>query len=322
MAIKKIQIIPEGTNDYGDVLHPETSVDMVVDLERHGIASGTNTYTVSIPNTPKLITGLKISVKFTNANTGTSSLNLNGLGAKSIIKPGGGRPNIKADGVYILVYDGVNFQLLGEGGEYGTADPSDVIKGKTIGTEEGLKTGTLELTGTSLVGNVLSGKTFYSTSPKSKLTGTMPNRGAVSKTITTQGGSYTIPEGYHSGSGKVKAQFANLVASNIKKGVNIGGVNGSYEGEVKYETGSTGESNRNDSGRAVVRFSISMRNPKVLLIISASNTIRAYDFVNDIGVYYNYSQDRHEDLYVDFNGYSIEVGCDVSPSGTYHVWGN
>ena len=95
MAIKKIRIRPEGSNDYSDILHPETSVDMVVDLERYGIASGTNTYTVSIPNTPKLITGLKISVKFTNANTGTSSLNLNGLGAKPIIKSGSGSPNIQ-----------------------------------------------------------------------------------------------------------------------------------------------------------------------------------------------------------------------------------
>ncbi len=40
----------------------------------------------------------------------------------------------------------------------------------------------------------------------------MPNRGTVSNTITTQGGSYTIPAGYHSGSGKVTANFANLVA--------------------------------------------------------------------------------------------------------------
>jgi len=31
MAIKKIQMKPEGVNDYGDVLHPETSADMVLD---------------------------------------------------------------------------------------------------------------------------------------------------------------------------------------------------------------------------------------------------------------------------------------------------
>lgn len=29
MAIKKIQMRPEGVNDYADVLHPETSADMV-----------------------------------------------------------------------------------------------------------------------------------------------------------------------------------------------------------------------------------------------------------------------------------------------------
>lgn len=32
MAIKKIRMRPEGTNDYGDVLYPETSADVVVGL--------------------------------------------------------------------------------------------------------------------------------------------------------------------------------------------------------------------------------------------------------------------------------------------------
>lgn len=30
MAVKKIRMRPEGTNDYGDILHPETSADMVI----------------------------------------------------------------------------------------------------------------------------------------------------------------------------------------------------------------------------------------------------------------------------------------------------
>jgi hypothetical protein len=217
------------------------------------------------------------------------TINVNGLGARPIKKPNGNdiaAGNLKANSVYTVRYNGTNFILQGEGGEYGTADPSDVIKGKTIGTEEGIKTGTLELTGTSSVGDVLSGKTFYSTNPKSKQTGTMPNhgsktftpsdstqsgsagyysgitvnprpslsgnastsqvlsgrtfygsnytkqtgtmpnRGAVTNTITTQGGQYTIPSGYHSGSGKVTASFSNLSAGNVKKGVNIGGVVG------------------------------------------------------------------------------------------------
>jgi hypothetical protein len=62
----------------------------------------------------------------------------------------------------------------------------------------------------------------------------MPDRGAVTNTITTQGGSYTIPAGYHNGSGKVTASFSNLVASNIKQGVNIGGVTGSLKPAIGY----------------------------------------------------------------------------------------
>jgi hypothetical protein len=41
------------------------------------------------------------------------------------------------------------------------------------------------------------------------VTGTMPNNGAVSKTIAP-GGSYTIPKGYHDGSGKVTASNKTL----------------------------------------------------------------------------------------------------------------
>lgn len=58
-------------------------------------------------------------------------------------------------------------------------------------------------TGNAVVGNVLSGKTFANASSDA-LTGTMPNRGAVSQSLNCSG-SYTIPAGYHNGSGKVTA---------------------------------------------------------------------------------------------------------------------
>ena len=51
----------------------------------------------------------------------------------------------------------------------------------------------------------------------------------VDYTITSQGGQFVIPKGQHSGNGVVKALFPNLVAENIKKGVNIGGVVGSFD---------------------------------------------------------------------------------------------
>ena len=61
------------------------------------------------------------------------------------------------------------------------------------------------LSGDATTANVLKGKTFYSTDSANKLTGTMTNNGAVSKTITptTATQTYTIPQGYHDGSGKV-----------------------------------------------------------------------------------------------------------------------
>lgn len=83
--------------------------------------------------------------------------------------------------------------------------------------------------GTAKAPQVLSGFTF-SGDEGVGLAGSMPNRGSVTNTITTQGGQYTIPSGYHSGAGKVTASFSNLSAGNIKNGVSIGGVNGSYRG--------------------------------------------------------------------------------------------
>ena len=54
---------------------------------------------------------------------------------------------------------------------------------------------------------ILSGKIAYVKG--NKITGTMANRGAITQTLNA-GGSYTIPAGYHNGSGKVTA---NSIAS-------------------------------------------------------------------------------------------------------------
>lgn len=60
------------------------------------------------------------------------------------------------------------------------------------------------------------------------------DKGAVSGTISTKAGQYTVPAGYHNGSGKVQiasAEQAKIIAGNIKSGVSILGVSGSYAGE-------------------------------------------------------------------------------------------
>lgn len=86
---------------------------------------------------------------------------------------------------------------------------------------------------TALVGEILSGKTAYARGVE--LTGTMPNNGAVSGIITTKAQEYSVPQGYHDGSGKVKidtTEQAKIIDSNIKAGVQILGVTGTYTGEA------------------------------------------------------------------------------------------
>ena len=195
-------------------------------------ATGTaNTYSVTLNPAPtSLVAGLAIAVKIPVDSTGTSTLNVNGLGAKTIKKANGSDvTNLKAGGIYTLRYDGVNFILQGEGAS-GNATASDLLSGKTATTDAG------------------------------EITGTMPNRGAVSHSLAING-TYTIPEGYHNGSGQVTQSIptkgaatitpgttnqviaagqylagnqiilgdANLVPGNIKKGVNIFGVIGTYQ---------------------------------------------------------------------------------------------
>ena len=92
---------------------------------------------------------------------------------------------------------------------------------------------------TAAVAEVLTTKTFYKNG--SKLTGTMPNRGAVTGTISTKAGTYTIQNGYHDGSGTVgisATEQAKIIAENIRAGVQILGITGTMSGseDVKAQT--------------------------------------------------------------------------------------
>lgn len=85
---------------------------------------------------------------------------------------------------------------------------------------------------TAMVAEILAGKTAHARG--SQLTGTMRNNGAVTGEITTVDGEYTIPIGYHDGSGKVHINATDqdkLVATNIRQGVEILGVTGTMSGE-------------------------------------------------------------------------------------------
>ena len=79
---------------------------------------------------------------------------------------------------------------------------------------------------------ILYGQTAYVN--KNKITGEMTNNGSVSGTISTKAGTYTVPAGYHNGLGSVaidSTEQAKIIAGNIRTGVTILGVEGSYSGE-------------------------------------------------------------------------------------------
>lgn len=81
---------------------------------------------------------------------------------------------------------------------------------------------------TAAGGDILSGKTAFIGA--GEVTGSMPNNGAVSPTLSTKDGKYTIPAGYHNGSGTVSistTEQGKIISGNIKSGVTILGVAGS-----------------------------------------------------------------------------------------------
>lgn len=83
----------------------------------------------------------------------------------------------------------------------------------------------------ALVSEILIGRTAYVNG--TKRTGTMPNRGAVTGTISTVSETYTVPYGYHDGAGTVRIntiEQAKIIPENIKVGVTILGVEGTCEG--------------------------------------------------------------------------------------------
>ena len=107
-----------------------------------------------------------------------------------------------------------------------TAEADDILSGKVIVDKDGNPlTGTLTLSGDAGAGDVLSGKTFYTTNPKSKQTGTMGTMGggtytpkAAQQTVSCSGKKMT-------GNIVIKGD-GNLVAGNIRKGKSVFGVSG------------------------------------------------------------------------------------------------
>lgn len=145
-------------NDGWDVIHQETSADIVrysdgtnvesnyVRQPGYGTTTGSaNTYALTLSPAPTtLVDGLAICAKINIQNTGASTINVNGLGAKSILDSKGNAmtaDKLKANTPYTMRYNGTNFILQGEGAS-GDAIASDLRLGKTASTDAGDIVGT------------------------------------------------------------------------------------------------------------------------------------------------------------------------------------
>lgn len=128
-----------------------------------------------------------------------------------------------------IVYDGnVLIDLTSD-----TVAQNKVLYGYTFHYKDGTtKTGSCTYDAdtsdaTATAGEILATKTAYVNG--SKVTGNMTNQGGITGTITSLS-PYTVPSGYHDGSGTVSVDSTNISAGNIKSGVVILGIEGTYTG--------------------------------------------------------------------------------------------
>lgn len=118
-----------------------------------------------------------------------------------------------------------------------TVEESKLLMGYTAHDKSGVRiTGTCDFDvnsqdATAGVAEVLNGKTFYARGEK--MTGTMPNNGAVNGSISDKEQTYTVPLGFHDGSGAVgiaAEERAKLIPANIRQGITVLGVEGEMSG--------------------------------------------------------------------------------------------
>lgn len=128
-----------------------------------------------------------------------------------------------------------------------TATAADVASGKKFYDKSGAPiTGTNTKDAdtsdaTASASEILATKTAYADG--AKVTGTMPNIGSQVATISTKAQVVTPSLGYHDGGGSVSiatVEQDKIIAGNIKNGVEILGVTGTYTGSelIKATTGS------------------------------------------------------------------------------------
>ena len=222
-----------------DFNRAEGNTAVLGNLRTYPTAGGTATAITLTTGYFELTAGRGFTFIASADNSGAATtINADGLGAKSVYKPGGtDAPAIISGKAYTVWYNGTNFFV--KASAEGDADAGDVLKNKTFSNDSDVGiAGTLELTGDAIVDDVLAGKKFYKDDAKTQLTGTLPNNaGDVNAVSFHSGGGGTIhvipAKGYTDGTDDASViTDADFVVTNIKHNVEIFGSTGSYDTEA------------------------------------------------------------------------------------------
>lgn len=289
----------------------------------YAVVSGTTGLTITVNPAPlAYVDGMAFSIKIANDSTGPTSLNVNGLGPKTIKKANGNNiaaNSLKAGSIYTVRYNIVTnfFILQGEGGS-GNAVASDLLSGKTASTDAG------------------------------DIVGTIPNNGKGNTVIP---GTTDIikPAGYYSTPITIQGD-PDKIAANIKKDVTIDNVLGTLLPQfgnmtLPYSLITTTLGAENDNNRyrmmedgTVVRIKGTYVSPNTVFvkeifdkegtlisstnILTFSGTSPGYSLLkvtkNKIIMHYRNNSTGTNHIYeYDHNGTRTYTGPNVSAASTY-----
>jgi len=223
-----------------------------------------NAYSLTFTNPfTSLPTGLKITFKCNADSSGNTTLNIDGLGAKSIKNSNGENvTELKNGGIYTVVYDGTNFIQQGEGGvgsffgsgsdgvlnTTGNLTLTSTLNGGAVVKE--YESITINAGNTLTVSNPCQGLILYSkgdvvingTIDMSQKAGIAPNGNIIPMLITKVKSNLTTKtlEKYY--------QLTTILESIIGGSGGNGGYGGGYDGSTGRSSGGTAGSGRQNLG--------------------------------------------------------------------------